>query len=170
MHIRCDIGKILTCTADGYTTYFCACGATNVVDVKPATGHVSADYRNGVLLPVYTCDNCGVVLAEGFVVATVNGKYFATLVEAVDAARDGDTVELLRSVAGVGIVINKSITVDFGGYTYTVNGNTVGSTGTQTLGFQILVGNDVTLMNGAIATNFDGCLMLIQNYLWIRIL
>ncbi len=102
------------------------------------------------------------------------GKYsYTSLQAAVDAAQDGATVTLLGDASGSGVVIEKNITIDFGGHTYTVTGPAVGSEGTMTLGFQLLAGSDkadpynVTLTNGTIAsTEYDesGVLVLVMNY------
>ena len=106
------------------------------------------------------------VVAKNYV-AQIGEKKFESLKAAIDAAKDGDVITLLQSVSGAGIVIDKSITIDFGGYTYTFNSPAVGSSGTQTLGFQILENNTVVLKNGtlevaeAAKTDFA---MLIQNY------
>jgi len=94
-------------------------------------------------------------------------EYFYTLAEAVEAATGGQTITLLKDAEGSGVVINKNVTIDFGGFTYTFVSPAVGSTGTQTLGFHILKDNTVTLQNGtlnvaeAARTDFA---MLIQNY------
>ncbi len=118
----------------------------------------------------YTCSACGdsyVTVDEGsrlVAVAEIDGVKYESLAEAVAAAEDGDTILLLNHAEGDGVVIDKSITIDLNGYTYTVSGQTVGSAGTTTLGFQILAGNNVTIKNGSINTSTDACKMLIQNY------
>lgn len=100
-------------------------------------------------------------------VAQVGSATFGSLADAVAAAAKGDIVKLLKNVSGSGIVIDKDVTIDFGSYTYTLTEPPVGSTGTETLGFQILQGNTVTLQNGRLtvdknyATNYA---VLIQNY------
>ncbi len=92
---------------------------------------------------------------------------------AIDAANPGDTIVLQGDVSGSGVVIDKDITIDFAGHTYTLVAPAVGSTGTKTLGFQILDGNTVTMKNGTIKVNEDNgkdtaqpnCFkMLMQNY------
>ena len=100
--------------------------------------------------------------------AAIDGRGYLTLAAAVEAAQDGKTVTLLKDVTGAGLVINKSITINFGGHTYTVN-KAVGSKGTETLGLQILKGNDVTLTNGTLTSTkaVEGSKeikMLVQNY------
>ena len=100
-------------------------------------------------------------------VAQLGTEKFMTLAEAVAAAQPNETIELINNAKGNGIVINKSLTIDFAGFAYTFVSPAVGSTGTQTLGFQILKDNTVTLQNGtlnvaeAARTDFA---MLIQNY------
>lgn len=126
-------------------------------------------------------------------VATVGGKYFTTLKEAVESATDGDVVELLKDANGDGIIINSTtypindLTIDFGGHTYTVDGMLVGSTGSETNGFQLLaqknadgayVTPNITFKNGTIRSSkkavwglttanrkfSHGAMILIQNY------
>ncbi len=143
-----------TFDADGYTTYTCpACGES----------YVETDY--------------GTVLTA---VAAINGERYESLVEAIAAAEAGDTVTLLMNASGDGIVIDKPIILDLGGFTYIVSGTPVGSAGTETLGIQILSSasgesvrafdlheapaSGVVIMNGTIATSTDACKMLIQNY------
>ena len=97
--------------------------------------------------------------------AQIGDKKYETLSEAVAAAKNGETIELLNDVTdGEGIIIDKSITIDFGGFSYTVTKNPAGSTGTKTQAFQILKGNTVNLKNGTIAANNSAIKMLIQNY------
>ena len=100
-------------------------------------------------------------------VARVNGVSYATLAEAVEAAVARDEVTLLKDATGAGVVIDKSITIDFGGHTYTFN-KAVGSTGTETLGFQILKGTEVVLQNGTLTstevTEGKDVKVLVQNY------
>ena len=99
-------------------------------------------------------------------VAEVNGTKYETLAAAVAAAAPGETVKLLGNASGAGVVINKDITIDFGGFTYTFTEG-VGSTGTESNGFQILAGNTVTLTNGTLNVadgSADKFYTLIQNY------
>lgn len=101
-------------------------------------------------------------------VAKIGDVHYRTLPLAVEAATAGQTVELIADATGAGVVIDKNITVDFGGKTYTIN-QAVGSAGTETLGFQILRNNTVTLMNGTLTSTTPVVAgkevkMLIQNY------
>ena len=119
------------------------------------------------------CENsCGTVhttIDEGSMlktVATIGEKKYATLAEAVADAQNDETVTLVMDASGAGMVIDKSITIDFGGNTYSVT-EPVGSTGTASNGLQILQGNTVVLQNGTLnvaqseAAEFY---ILIQNY------
>lgn len=101
--------------------------------------------------------------------AKIGDVGYATLVEAVAAATDGQTVKLLEDVnAGAGVMIAKAdakqITIDFGGYTYTANSPAVGSVGTQNQAFHFEKGCDITLKNGTITSEGNAIIMLVQNY------
>ncbi len=130
----------------------------------------------------YDCDWLS-LLADGYVptanadgtfsvtkdtsVAKIGTNKYATLEEAFAAAQDGDTVTLLADCAGNGIKVPQGkyttgLTVDFGGFTYTVDGATVGSTGTETNGFQLLKDNNITFKNGTITS--EKAKILVQNY------
>ena len=92
-----------------------------------------------------------------------SGDGYNSLQDAVDNGGDGVKLTLNRDGAGDGLVVNgKTVTIDFGGYTYNVNGKLVGSKGTESQGMQILKGSNVTLMNGTFTSN--KAKMLIQNY------
>ncbi|WP_458408161.1 InlB B-repeat-containing protein, partial [Anaerotignum sp.] len=102
---------------------------------------------------------------------TVKEGSFTDLANAVKYAGSDATIKLLKDTEGSGVVIDKDITIDFGGNTYTITDNAVGSTGTKTLGFQILEDNDVVLKNGEITEKTDetaeqphAVKMLINNY------
>ena len=102
----------------------------------------------------------------GDFLCTVNGMHYNDLETAIAEANDGDTIYLLSNGMGAGSVIDKNITIDFGGYTYSFTDG-VGSTGTPSNGFQILAGNNVTLKNGALNVNAADkakFYILIQNY------
>ncbi len=100
---------------------------------------------------------------------TTNVKY-ETLEAALAEAKDGETVMLLKSTSGSGIIVPEGkyatgLTVDFNGNTYTVNEEPLaGSTGTQTQGFQLLKDNNITFKNGKIRATNPAVKMLVQNY------
>ncbi len=100
-------------------------------------------------------------------VAKIGSNSYATLEAAFAAATDGQTITLLADCAGNGIKVPQgkfttSLTVDFAGHTYTVDGETVGSTGTETNGFQLLKGNKLTFKGGTITST--KAKILVQNY------
>ena len=105
--------------------------------------------------------------AEGNV-AKIGSTEYETFEAAFAAAEDGDVITLLADCAGNGIKAPQSkffyegLTVDFNGFTYTVDGATVGSTGTQTNGFQLLKDNKITFKNGTIYS--EKAKILVQNY------
>lgn len=105
-------------------------------------------------------------LADGEV-CEMNGTKYPSLAKAVEAVpADGTqtTITLLKGTTGDGVVVEKgkNIIFDLGGYAYTVNANTVGSSGTETNGFQLLKGSTVAFKNGTI--NAGEAKILIQNY------
>ncbi|MBR5654521.1 MAG: hypothetical protein IKX22_10635 [Prevotella sp.] len=92
---------------------------------------------------------------------------YGSLEAAFAAAQDGETITLLADCSGNGIKVPESkyttgLTVDFGGFTYNVTGNLVGSTGTETQGFQLLKDNKITFKNGTITST--KAKILVQNY------
>lgn len=105
----------------------------------------------------------------GQIVAMIGEAGYETLTEAIADAKEGQTVKMVYDATGAGVVIDKSITIDFNGKAYTVN-QTVGSTGTTTLGLQILKDNTVTLKNGTLKSTAEvvegsnKVKMLVQNY------
>ena len=111
-------------------------------------------------------DNVNVLGQDPFPtgVAEIKGLgEFASLAAAVDAAGSGDTIKLLADCMGDGIIINKSITIDFNGKTYTADGDVLaGSAGTKSQAFQLLKGNTITFKNGTIYS--EKARMLVQNY------
>ena len=119
--------------------------------------------ENGTVTINGSTDDVAVMVAAITYAGSDNYHAFATLEAAVEFAQAGQTVTLLRDAKGAGVVINKSITIDFNGKTYTANAG-VGSAGTQTLALQILKGNDVTLQNGTLTSEGENIKMLVQNY------
>ena len=102
-------------------------------------------------------------------VAQVGEKKYTTLQEAIDEAKDGATIRLLKDVTdGAGIIVqgssNRTLTIDFDEYTYTVTHKLAGSQGTQSQCFQLLQGSTITMKNGAIVANNSSIQMIIQNY------
>ena len=97
--------------------------------------------------------------------AKLGDTYYNTLAEAYGRANAGDTITLVRDVNNAGLVIDKSVTIDLGGFTYTVDRDLVGSANTKNQAFQILkeAGN-VTISNGTLTATATGARFVIQNY------
>lgn len=98
--------------------------------------------------------------------AAIDSVHYDTLIKAVSEAQVNDTVTLLKSTSGAGAVIDKNITIDLGGNTYTFTSG-VGSTGSESNGFQILKDTAVTLKNGTLniaEVSANTFYTVIQNY------
>ena len=142
------------------------------------------------LLPTAALAAEGEDVASGNVAKIGNIEY-ATLAEAVAAVhkKTSDersqtyTIELLRNATGSGFGVGYDkikngttegnnpvhINIEMNGHTYTVSKPTVGSSGTETNGLQLLKGSTVTLKNGTLnsVTGEDSLKnggILIQNY------
>lgn len=92
--------------------------------------------------------------------------HYDTLAEAVAAvSADGTqtTIILLRDAEGSGVKVKdgQNIIFDLATHTYKVT-DTVGSSGTETNGFQLLQGSTVTFTNGTLTS--ETAQILIQNY------
>lgn len=86
-------------------------------------------------------------------VAAIGNKYYSTLAEAVSAVTPDDTITILNDVneaPGISVPSGKEFTIDFDGHTYTLSNPGAGSAGTETNGFQLLKGSDITFKNGTI--------------------
>ena len=107
-------------------------------------------------------------LAQIVYVAQIGETKYETLEEAFAAAVDGDTIKVLADCSGNGIKVLKNtfktngLTVDFDHHTYTMDGATVGSPGTETLAFQLQYNNKITFKNGTLYS--EKALFLVQNY------
>lgn len=99
-----------------------------------------------------------------FKIGNVGYMTLADAVAAVPADGTQATITMLNDAQGDGAVVKEgqNIVLDFGGHTYNVNGNLVGSAGTETNGMQLLKGSVVTLKNGTLTS--DKAKILVQNY------
>ena len=124
--------------------------------------------QQGALAAASTEQKALQVQAEGQGAIKVGETSYPTLQEAVDAVSagtaSGKIVTLTGNVSGNGVVVKSGtdFTLNLGGFTYTVDGSTVGSTGTETNGFQLLQDSNITFRNGTIKS--DKAPILIQNY------
>lgn len=107
--------------------------------------------------------------AEGDVM--IGDSAYASVPEAVKAIVDkkepqGSTIKLTKNLTGPGVQVagGQEFTFDLGGHTYTVTDPMVGSTGTETNAFQLIMGSNLTFRNGVITTESASGKILIQNY------
>ena len=171
-------GGNLSVTNWRVTTACAKLGGKPAVQGGTFTNAVPAEYCADRFIPTQNADGTYGVKA---CVAKVGSTKYETLAEAIAAAKDGETVKLLADCSGDGIVVaakkftDKGLIVDFGGYTYTIGGVLVGSSGTKSNGFQLLIGNKITFRNGGIVgdkatagddkTDWTGAAaIMIQNY------
>ena len=100
-----------------------------------------------------TADGVVEPIPESEGVAAIGNKYYKTLAAAVKEAASGDTITILNDVneaPGISVPSGKEFTIDFDGHTYTLSNPGAGSTGTETNGFQLLQGSNITFKNGTI--------------------
>lgn len=98
-------------------------GAKPAVSGGTFSSAVPAEYCAEGFIPVKNADGTYGVKA-GVYVAEVNGVAYATLSEAIAAAKDGDTVKLLRDIntPEISYMISRSLTIDLNGMTVTGSG------------------------------------------------
>lgn len=95
-------------------------------------------------------------------VAKIGDADYVTLQAAIDAAKDGDTITLLKGGNGNGFKVpqgkftGKGLTIDFNQFTYMIGGQLVGSAGTGTNGCQLLKNNKITFKNGSFVGATEG--------------
>ena len=115
-----------------------------------------------------TCKRCD---ATGLKAAKIGAKEYVSLSEAVNDAEAGATITMLCDAAGngIGLYANeaegtkiKDITIDFNGFTQTIDGELQGSTGTVSQAFHLEKDCTVILKNGTITSTKAS--MLVQNY------
>ncbi len=108
-------------------------------------------------------------LSDELAVAKVGDYTYETLADAIAAAKEKDTVTLLRDVddaVGISVPEGKNFTLDFDNHTYILSGPGAGSTNTETNGFQLLKNSKITMKRGVvrIAENANNIKRIIQNY------
>ena len=101
-------------------------------------------------------------------VAQIGNEQYESLEAAVNAVTgtEATTIKLLSDCSGGGIIVpeGKNIVFDFGGHTYTISGEAVGSAGTESNGFQLLKDSTIVMQNGEIIANHNTVQIVIQNY------
>ena len=156
---------------EGYSVKLCKTTDEPVEVSKPLVivknGFAADKVSAGEGFKRFDTDN-EIVIREFNPVAAIGEVKYESLEDAFAASADGDTITLLADCSGNGIKAaqgrynEKGLTVDFAGHTYTVDGATVGSTGTETNGFQLLKDNKITFSNGTISS--EKAKILVQNY------
>lgn len=100
-------------------------------------------------------------------ICKIGDQTYDSLQDAVDNAAAGSNtvITLLKTTEGPGVKVlsGSNITFDLGGNTYTVTDPLVGSSGTETNGFQLLKDSTITIQNGTIKAGSSAKIML-QNY------
>ncbi len=112
------------------------------------------------------------VFAEGPIgYAQIGDTVYLTLGDAIASVETGEevTIEVLGNHSGPGAVLKSgsNITIDFDGCTYTFTEPAVGSSGTESNGFQLLKNSNVIMKNGTLNVSADHAekyYILIQNY------
>jgi len=138
-------------------------GGSFMVDPKLGDDFVGVSYLAPDVLSI--CDEATGYYDVVPAAAKIDTTGYLTLKAACEAAQDGETITLVRSSSGDGITFDKSLTVDFAGYSYTVAGNPVGPADAEILAFHMLEGTTNTLMNGTLSsTAASGVKTLVQNH------
>lgn len=120
----------------------------------------------------YAAGDRDTVLAdsEADITALIGNKGYKSLAEAMVAVPTNNTPTTIELVGGENGVITapgvkvqsgQNVTINFNGLTYNVT-DTVGSSGTETNGFQLLKGSTVKMMDGKIVS--DTAKILLQKY------
>lgn len=165
------------CRAEGEGTNFCAEGDVGVIEETEGEN------------TYYTVKPLSEVAAVA--AAKIGKTYYKTLADAVEAVhketgedrKKEHVITLLKSVSGDGFGVGYeyledsggkitaignspvNIVIDLGQNKYTIEASTVGSSGTETNGFQFLKGSSVTIRNGSMELDSDvRCAYLFQNY------
>ena len=167
----------------------------NCYDANFANGSAKIYVKGGTFIdydPSTQAADAGSYIPDGYVVSKVveedgtvkyatkalpvemNGKYYSSLQDAVKNAKNGETITLRNEaatdgvVSGGGVVVpsGSNFTLDLNGLTYCVSKDMVGSTGSETNGFQLLKDSNITIKNGTLTKSIDyvNGSMLIQNY------
>lgn len=167
----------------------------NCYDANFANGSAKIYVKGGTFIdydPSTQAADAGSYIPDGYVVSKVveedgtvkyatkalpvemNGKYYESLQDAVNEAKNGETITLRNEaatdgvVSGGGVVVpsGSNFTLDLNGLTYCVSKDMVGSAGSETNGFQLLKDSNITIKNGTLTKSIDyvNGSMLIQNY------
>ena len=123
----------------------------------------------------FACPTCGKVAPGVYLAVAIDGETTVhrlgetgTLQQAVNLVGEGKTatIYLGHDLSGSGVIVpsGRNITFRFNNHTYTVTDNLVGSSGTETNGFQLLKGSNITFINANIVAQNASMYILVQNY------
>ncbi len=99
--------------------------------------------------------------------AKIGNTSYATLLEAIEAVENGETIVLQKDVVSGGIFLgegSRNFTIDLNNHTLTIGKPLVGSTGTVSQSIHLEKGNTVVFKNGTITSEANSASMLVQNY------
>ena len=164
--LKAEDGTVVTAVAGTTFTVQLKIGAglKNVKVFHNGTEITPITYDETAGIVTFTTDSFSIfdVQYDAPTAMIVGGECYTALADAVAAAKDGDTITLLKNTNGNGIQVatgkfaTRGLTVDFNGHSYTVGGVLVGSSGAGTNAFQLLQGGKVTFKNGSIVGVAEG--------------
>ena len=102
-------------------------------------------------------------------VSSSDGTDFNSIADAASSASDGTSIILTDNTSTGGLKFpnaqyaSEGIDFDLNGHSMLIT-SSVGSSSTETNGMQLLRGNNVTFRDGFITSDYENCLVLIQNY------
>ena len=134
-------------------------------EVDQAAAAQETAYQRGNVVDEMLAGQSEAATASAIKIGDVSYDTLQAAVSAIEkGTASGTEIKLEGNAAGNGVVVKSgtNFTLDLGGFTYTIDGNTVGSTGTETNGFQLLKDSNITIKNGVIKS--DKARILIQNY------
>ena len=133
-----------------------------------ADGYILVDNTNPETKDAYPY-----AVRQAYYICAIGTTKYETLADAVAAAGTAETtITLLTEAAtdgvisgdGVKVPSGSNITFDLNGLTYNASGETVGSSTTETQGFQLLKNSNITIKNGTLKATSPTAQMVIQNY------
>lgn len=167
----------------------------NCYDANFANGSAKIYVKGGTFIdydPSTQAADAGSYIPDGYVVSKVveedgtvkyatkalpvemNDKYYESLQDAVNEAKNGETITLQKDAATNGVIKGNGVqaksgsnfVLDLNGLTYEVAQGMVGSSGSETNGFHLLRDSNITIKNGTLtkSINYINGSMLIQNY------
>jgi len=160
-----EIGTINTARSEGAISMTTIAGGT-VASFKGESGELTVNggkITGNITIMFANGDTAEKVVIKKKVyyaaVAKMGNTYYATLEDAINACKGYQSVNLMRDIEGAAIVIDKKVTLDFAGHTYTVTAPTADG-----VGFKISTTAAVRLVNGTIkAADNAGITVLVEH-------